>query len=249
MEIDGKKVIVTGGANGIGRFLVEAFVRRGAIVGAFDINLVGLERLKDDFPDVDTINCDVTDYLKTQESVGMFFDKHDRIDILINNAGYIYSSPLIKFGIKGTEKHDPEMWQKVINLNLTSVFNMSSHVVEKMMAKRTKGVIVNVSSVSSAGNIGQCAYSAAKAGINAMTMTMAKELGMMGIRCVAIAPGFIETHSTKEALSDDARKDWIRKVPLNRMGTGDEITKGIFSIIENDYFNGKVFEIDGGLVL
>lgn len=249
MEIEGKNVIVTGGANGIGRFLVEAFHDKGATVGAFDIDAAGLDDLKSSLPGLDVRTCDVTDHAKAEAAVADFFEEHGRIDILINNAGYIYSSPLIKFGMKGVEKHDPAMWDKVISLNLSSVFNMSVHVVEKMMTKRTKGVIVNISSVSAAGNIGQVAYSAAKAGINAMTMTMAKELGMMGIRCVAIAPGFIETHSTKDALSDEVLKEWVRKVPLNRMGTGEEIVKGVFSVIENDYFNGKVFEIDGGLIL
>ena len=82
-----------------------------------------------------------------------------------------------------------------------------------------------------------------------MTVAMAKELGVMGIRCVAIAPGFFKTHSTKAALNDEVLQDWIKKIPLNRMGSSQDIIKAVFSVIENDYFNGKVFEIDGGLKL
>tara|TARA_B100001059_G_C17818017_1_gene576481 strand:- start:329 stop:985 length:657 start_codon:yes stop_codon:yes gene_type:complete len=216
-------------------------------VGVFDIDEVAMNRLKIKHPRLKLYNCDVTNYKMTSDTVNIFFENHKSVDILINNAGYIYSSPLIKFGVNGIMKHDPEIWNKVINLNLSSVFNMSVNVVEKMVIKRTRGIIINITSISAAGNIGQIAYSAAKSGINAMTMTMAKELGVMGIRCVAIAPGFFETHSTKEAMSEEMLKKWLRKIPLNRMGSGDDITKAVFSVIDNDYFNGKVFELDGGL--
>ena len=208
-----------------------------------------MNNIKLSLPKIKTYKCDVSNYNNVVKMVSNYIEENESIDILINNAGYIYSSPLVKFGSTGIEKHDPDLWDKVISLNLSSVFNMSVNVLEKMILKRTKGIIVNISSISATGNIGQVAYSAAKAGINAMTVAMAKELGVMGIRCVAIAPGFFETNSTKTALNDEVLQDWIKKIPLNRMGSSQDIIKAVFSVIENDYFNGKVFEIDGGLKL
>jgi 3-oxoacyl-[acyl-carrier protein] reductase len=129
------------------------------------------------------------------------------------------------------------------------VFYMTVCIVEKMITTRTKGVVVNISSVSASGNPGQSAYSAAKAGVNALTATWAKELSAMGIRFVAVAPGFTETESTKEVMSDAVLQEMIKKVPLRRLGKPQEIARGVVSVIENDFFNGKVIELDGGLVI
>jgi 3-oxoacyl-[acyl-carrier protein] reductase len=145
--------------------------------------------------------------------------------------------------------HDPEAWNKVLAANLTSVFYMTSCVVEKMISTRTKGVIVNISSVSASGNAGQSAYSAAKAGVNALTAVWAKELSPMGIRVAAVAPGFTETESTKEAVSETMLRETIKRVPLRRLGRPAEIADGVLSVITNDFFNGKILELDGGLIV
>jgi 3-oxoacyl-[acyl-carrier protein] reductase len=126
---------------------------------------------------------------------------------------------------------------------------MTVCVVEKMITTRTRGVVVNISSVSSSGNAGQSAYSAAKAGVNALTAVWAKELGPMGIRVVALAPGFTDTDSTKDAVSEAALRETVKKVPLRRLGKPAEIADGVVSVIRNDFFNGKVFELDGGLIV
>jgi 3-oxoacyl-[acyl-carrier protein] reductase len=129
------------------------------------------------------------------------------------------------------------------------VFYVTGCVVQQMLATRTSGVVVNISSVAASGNAGQSAYSAAKAGVNALTSTWAKELGPMGIRFAAVAPGFTQTEAMQRGLSEAMLKETIRKVPLRRLGTPDEIAQGVIAVIENDFFNGKVFELDGGLVL
>jgi 3-oxoacyl-[acyl-carrier protein] reductase len=141
------------------------------------------------------------------------------------------------------------MWNKVLAADLSSVFYMTVCVVEKMITTRTRGVVVNISSVSSSGNAGQSAYSAAKAGVNALTAVWAKELGPMGIRVVALAPGFTDTDSTKDAVSEAALRETVKKVPLRRLGKPAEIADGVVSVIRNDFFNGKVFELDGGLIV
>ncbi len=249
MYIRDKKVIVTGGANGIGKNLVEKLLQQGAIVGVFDIDISGLNKLKNDNKNIYCKKCDVGSYKEVEISVDDFYKKFKNIDVLINNAGFIYNSPLITMTTGGIKKHNVDMWHKVIKTDLSSVFYMTVNVVEKMILNRTKGVIINVSSICAAGNAGQSAYSAAKAGINSLTATWAKELGILGIRVAAIAPGFTETETMKKSMSENVLKEWKRKIPIRRLGKTEEISDGIISIIKNDFINGKVLEVDGGLIL
>lgn len=248
MEIFGKNVLVTGGARGLGYALCKHLVEdRGANVGILDIDADGVEvsgrSLK-----AWTRACDVTNEAQVAAAVSAFADEFGAIDILVNNAGIIYSAPLVNF-LSHERRHSVAMWDKVIDTNLRSVFLMSSYVAERMQAKRTRGVIVNISSISAQGNPGQSAYSAAKAGVNALTAAWARELGLLGIRVVAVAPGFADTESTRSALSETVLADWIKRVPLRRLAKVEEIVSGIVAAIENDYFNGKVLELDGGLEL
>lgn len=249
MDLAGKKVIVTGGVRGLGRSMVESLIAKEALVTVFDLNAPGLEELAIAQSAVNCVACDVSNYDKVARATTEYHEKFGAADILINNAGILYSEPLIRISDSGVLKHDPTMWNKVLAADLSSVFYMTSCVVEKMITTRTRGVIANISSVSASGNAGQSAYSAAKAGVNALTAVWAKELGPMGIRVVAVAPGFTETDSTKEALSEAVLRETTKRVPLRRLGKPDEIAHGLISILENDFFNGKVFELDGGLIV
>jgi len=249
VDLRGKQVIVTGGARGLGRAMVEQLVAKEAVVTVFDINVSALDELRKQGDGVTCIECDVSNHDQVVERTSRYHQDFGAADVLINNAGILYSAPLVKITATGTERHGIEMWNKVLAADLSSVFHMTSCVVEKMITTRKKGVIVNISSVSAAGNTGQSAYSAAKAGVNALTATWAKELGAMGIRVLAVAPGFTETESTKEALNEALLKETIKRVPLRRLGKPDEIAAGVIHVIENDFFNGKVFELDGGLIV
>lgn len=249
MELHGKQVIVTGGVRGLGQSMVEKLVSRGALVTVFDLDTQGLHELGQQFSNVNCVECDVSSFEQVQQATMHYHEQFGAANVLINNAGILYSAPLVKIGAAGIEKHDMDMWNKVISTDLSSVFYMTACVVEKMITTRTKGVVVNISSVSAAGNAGQSAYSAAKAGVNALTATWAKELSLMGIRVVAVAPGYTETESTRKALNETVLQDIIKKVPLKRLGKPEEIANGVLSIIENDFFNGKVFELDGGLIV
>ena len=231
MNLEGKNAIVTGGANGIGKSLVEKLVNENAAVGVFDIDAEALSKLKEDNPCMWCKVCDVTDNGQVEESVEEFYNEFKAIDILVNNAGIIGDSPLISFSEGKIKKHDINIWDRVIATNLSSVFYMTLHVVEKMIMQRTKGIIVNVSSISAAGNVGQSAYSAAKAGVKALTVTWAKELGLFGIRVAGIAPGFTKTDVVIQSMSENVLNDWIKKVPLKRLATPDEIADGILFII------------------
>ena len=249
MDVSGKQVIVTGGVRGLGRAMVDSLVSTGAIVTVFDREVNGLDELRKQHGTVNCVECDVSDYNQVAATTSRYHDEFGAADVLINNAGILYSAPLVRIAPAGIEKHDVAMWNKVLAANLTSVFYMTSCVVEKMIATRTKGVIVNIGSVSAAGNAGASAYSAAKAGVHSLTASWAKELSPIGIRVVAVAPGFTDTQSTKNALSESALQETIKKVPLRRLGKPEEIAEGVLSVIQNDFFNGKVFELDGGLVL
>ena len=249
MNLSGKKVIVTGGVRGLGRCLVDKLVALAGIVTVFDLDVQGLEELKKQQPEVNCVECDVSDYEEIAANTSQYYEQFGSPDVLVNNAGLLYSAPLVRISSAGLETHDVAMWNKIITTDLSSVFYMTSCVVERMIASRTRGVIVNISSVSAAGNAGQSAYSAAKAGVNALTAVWAKELSALGIRVVGVAPGFSETESTKEALSEAVLRETIKKIPLRRLGKPEEIADGVLCAIQNEFFNGKVLELDGGLIL
>lgn len=248
MELRGKKVIVTGGVRGLGRAMVDKLIANDAAVTVFDLNVAGLDELSKQQSSVNCVQCDVSDYEQVIKATNQYHEKFGAADVLINNAGILYSQPLIKITPEGAVRHDAVMWNKVLAADLSSVFYMTACIVEKMITTRARGVIVNISSVAAAGNPGASVYSAAKAGVNALTASWAKELGPLGIRVVAVAPGFTETESTREAMSDAALRETITRVPLRRLGKPEEIAEGVLSVIANDFFNGKVFELDGGLV-
>jgi 3-oxoacyl-[acyl-carrier protein] reductase len=249
MDLRGKRAIVTGGVRGLGRAMVDRLIANEAAVTVFDLNVTGLAELSKQEGSVNCVECDVSDYEQVVKATGQYHEKFGAADVLINNAGILYSEPLIRITAEGVARHDAATWNKVLAADLNSVFYMTACIVEKMITTRTRGVIVNISSVSAGGNAGQSAYSAAKAGVNALTAVWAKELSPMGIRVVAVAPGFTETESTKEALSETALRETIKKVPLRRLGKPEEIAAGVLSVIENDFFDGKILELDGGLII
>ena len=128
-----------------------------------------------------------------------------------------------------------------------SPHTISSLATISIVMHRSKGVIVNISSISACGNEGQTAYSAAKAGVNAMTVTWSKELGPMGIRCNAISPGFIDTDSTHNALKEKIIAHIHSNTPLRRLGQVEEVSQAVASVIANDFINGVILNVDGGL--
>lgn len=248
MDISGKIILITGGAKGIGRVLVEKLLSENATVGVLDIDEEALMKLKEDFPPVLTYRCDVTDSVQVGSIISDFLINNETIDILVNVAGLVRDSPLISFSGE-IKRLSVELWNEIIAANLTSALIVTSYVVEGMLKKRTKGLIINVSSISANGNAGQSAYSAAKAGIIALTKTWAKELNCLGIRVACISPGFTQTNSLLATMNEKLVSEWIKKIPVRRMAHPSEIADGVVFIIRNDYFNGKVLELDGGLVL
>ena len=242
--LENKIIIVTGGASGLGLETAEKLLKEKATVIVFDIDRSKLSTLNKSFV---TYHVDVTSYDQVQSAVDDIIEKFGSIDVLVNNAGVIYSEHLINIMAKDDRKHSLESFKKYLDINLTSVFIVSSIVIEKMVINKTKGVIVNISSISSQGNSGQTVYSAAKAGVEALTRTWSQELGIFGIRVVAVAPGFMDTESTHKVLNNKIINDLKQKIPLKFLGNASHIAETVLHCIENEYINGTVIRIDGGI--
>jgi 3-oxoacyl-[acyl-carrier protein] reductase len=248
MELNRAKILITGAGRGIGHFLTTHLLDQAARLFVLDHN----KALMDQLPrhkNLLSFECDLTRPANVETIVKEIFEKYGGLNVCINNAGIIHSEPLINLLSKADKKHDIGNWKKVIDVNLNAVFYVTANVVEQMVLKKEKGVIINISSISAQGNIGQSAYAASKAAVEALTKTWSKELGMFKIRCAAIAPGFFDTPSTKESLSENMLSKWQKSVPLGRLGELEELLSAVRFIISNDYFNGKTLALDGGLTI
>jgi 3-oxoacyl-[acyl-carrier protein] reductase len=241
--LSNRTAIVTGGCGFLGRDIVAGLRAEGCKVVILDC--------ADDVPslesDVIRITCDLADPIAAEGAVRRAWDEAGPIPILVNAVGSIRNAPLVNVTAQGDRRHSFQAWRSTIDANLTSVFLATVNQVDQMVAARTRGVVVSLSSLAATGNAGQAAYSAAKAGVNAMTLAWAKELGLFGIRFVAVAPGFVDTASTHAALSEAALKDLVKRTPLRRLGTPSEITSAVLFAVNNEYLTGKVIEIDGGM--
>lgn len=249
MDLATKKVIVTGGAGCLGQALVKGFLERRAQVAVLDVSAEGLKRLREAHPSVEGLECDLTDAAQVEKILAGLAARWESFDVLVNAAGLLHSGALLRVGPEGVGKHSTAEWDRVIAANLSSAFYVTVNVAAHMVQHRTKGVIVNVTSVSARGNAGQSAYSAAKAGLGALTMVWAKELNPMGIRVFAIAPGFIDTASTHGAMTEANLASVVKKIPLRRLGSVGELVGAFFAVLENDYFNARTLELDGGVLV
>ena len=244
MEVKGAVALVTGGAQGLGLAIARRLADDGAIVVVADSNDDALANLQ---PGLECVTMDVTDPEQVKKVVAGIMERHGRLDILVNNAGVIFSEPFVNVMNPAGIMHDYGRFRASLTVNLDSVFIVTAAVVEHMVKRRTKGAIVNISSISACGNEGQTAYSVAKAGVNAMTVTWSKELGRWGIRTNAVAPGFIGTDSTRHALSETALKHIQGNTPLRRLGQAEEVAQAVIALVENDFINGTVLDVNGGL--
>lgn len=246
MRLKDKVAIITGGGNGIGKETVLTFSKEGATVIIADYNEQAgnetLEQLKSNGGKGMFIKVDVSDYDSVKKMVEEVIEQFKRIDILINNAG-ITQDALLK-------KMTPEAWQKVVDINLTGVFNCTQVVIDKML-EQGQGKIINTSSVSGVyGNVGQTNYAAAKAGVVGMTKSWAKELGPKGINVNAVAPGFIET-SLIQTIPEHIIERIKQQIPLKRLGKPQDIARAYLYLAseDGDYINGTVLHVDGGIVM
>jgi len=251
MQIKDNIVVITGAAQGLGAQIARRLGTHGAKLALVDLNLNTLlalqSELKEKRIESECYVADVSSEEQVAEAFASIVARFGRVNALINNAGIIRDQFLNKPNKMGElESHSLSNWQSVIDVNLTGVFLCGREASKVMIESKTPGVIVNISSISKAGNLGQSNYSAAKAGVIALTVTWAKELARAGIRVGAIAPGFIETEMT-QSMKPEILQRITAAVPLQRVGRPDEIAHTAQFILENDYFSGRTIEIDGGL--
>ena len=251
MNLQDKVIVITGGGQGLGRAIALALAAKGAQLALFDLNR---ERLDDTIAACRAAGGNGRGYLCNVASEAEVIATFDQVVAdfgalhgLINNAGILRDGFLIKSKDGAiVKKMTLAEWQAVIDVNLTGVFLCGREAAERMIRLGNAGVILNISSVSRAGNMGQSNYSAAKAGVVALTVTWAKELSRHGIRTAAIAPGFIATEMVA-GMKPELLEKMAEGIPLHRLGSPDEIGHTAVYIFENDYFTGRVIEMDGGI--
>jgi 3-oxoacyl-[acyl-carrier protein] reductase len=253
VDLKGKVVVVTGGARGIGKEIASVFADRGATVALLDLNEAELETTRAELASRGSrISAHALNVAKEDDVIRAFDEvaaAHGRLDVLVNNAGIIKDALLVKVKDGAVvSRMSLAQWQAVIDVNLTGVFLCGREAAERMIEFGEGGVIINIASISKAGNAGQSNYSAAKSGVTALAVTWAKELARFGIRAAAIAPGFVRTDLLASMPAEMLDK-MTAPVPLKRLGLPAEIAHTALFIAENDFFTGRSVDVDGGLRL
>jgi 3-oxoacyl-[acyl-carrier protein] reductase len=251
VNISGLKVVITGAGRGLGRSMALDLAQRGARLTLLDLQheplAVTAGECRARSAEVITRSFDVSDEAQVEATFADIASEMGGIDALVNNAGILRDGLLVK-GQQGQVEKKLSLadWQAVIDVNLTGVFLCGREAAVQMVRQGRGGCIINLSSISRAGNFGQSNYSAAKAGVAALSVTWAKELARHGIRCMAIAPGFISTEMTA-GMPEQALARALSQVPLGRPGEPQEVALAVVQVLENDYLTGRVIELDGGM--
>ena len=248
-RLEGRVALVTGASRGIGRATAERLAREGARVCLTDVDAGGASEagaaLVDGGMEAFAMRMDVTSRTEIEGAVQRTVERYGRLDILVNNAGVTRDSLVYKMS--------DEDWRTVLNVHLTGAF-FCSRAAQRYMVEAGYGRIVNVSSTSALGNRGQANYSAAKAGLQGFTKTLAIELGRYGITVNAVAPGFIQTEMTRETASrlgfdfDDFVAEHVKGIPVGRSGRPEDVAAAIlyFASEEASFVSGQILYVDGG---
>jgi 3-oxoacyl-[acyl-carrier protein] reductase len=253
MELKNKVIVITGAARGLGAAMAKRLAVHGSKLALVDLDADSIAdtatACNPSAAEVRTYGSNVANEADVIQLFEQIVADFGRLDGLINNAGITRDALLIKYKDgQLLSKMSLEQWQAVIDVNLTGVFLCGREAAQHMVQLGNKGVIVNISSISRAGNMGQTNYSASKAGVHAMTVTWAKELARYGIRTGSVAPGFINTEMVA-GMKPEARDKLTAGIPLKRMGEPDEIAAAVEFIFQNDYVSGRLIEVDGALRL
>jgi 3-oxoacyl-[acyl-carrier protein] reductase len=241
---DDRWVVVSGAGGLLGRTLVSHFAARGSRVLALDRQFDVAATL----PGVTARSVDLLIEAEVRQALADTIPASESIALLINAAGLIWNEPILALRGAKFAAHGLESWRSVIDANLTAPFVAATQVAARMV-RRGGGSIVNFSSIASEGNAGQAAYGAAKAGIEGLTRTMAIELGPLGVRVNALALGFIDVATTRNALTDERLQAYVQKTPLGRLGQVADVISAIEFLAANSFANGTILKLDGGLRL
>ena len=242
MNFENKKILVTGATGGIGDSIVQKFLSLNGSVLGTGTNSEKLEILKKKYPQISTVQFDISEHDKIEQFIENVFSKLGGLDILINNAG------ITKDNLSLRMKN--EDWQKVIDINLSSTFYLCKSAIKKMM-KNKYGRIVNITSiVGHTGNVGQANYSASKAAVVAMSKSLAIEYAKKNITVNCVSPGFIKTNMT-EKISDEMKNTLLSRIPMNKLGTGEDVsnTVAFLSSESSSYITGETIHVNGGMYM
>ena len=238
-----KNIIVTGASGGIGKSIVEKFYENGANILATGTRIEKLEELKNKFSNIKIIKFDISQHEKIEEFINNATEElGGSLDCIVNNAGITKDNLTIRMSL--------EEWSKVIDINLTSTFLMCKYSIKKML-KNKFGKIINITSVvGHTGNIGQANYTASKAGIVAMSKSLAIEYAKKNINVNCISPGFISTAMTDQ-IDEKHKEAIIAKIPCNRLGKPEDIANAVIFLgsANSDYINGETIHVNGGMYL
>lgn len=253
MELKDKVIVVTGGGRGLGREMALELAAQGAKLALADLNAEDLDTTvglcMEKGVEARAYVCNVA---KEDEVEKMFNDivaDFGNLHGLVNNAGITRDGLFLKVDRetgKVAKKMSMDQWNLVMDVNLTGTFLCAREAAAHMIDLGTPGCIINISSISRSGNMGQTNYTATKAGVEAMAVTWAKELARYGIRAASIAPGYIGTEMVM-SMKPEALEKIAAGIPAKRLGKPAEIAKTVNFILENDYISGRCFEVDGGL--
>ena len=242
-DLKGKNIIVTGASGGIGNSIIEKLYQAGANILASGTRIEKLEELKGKYENIKILKFDISQNDKIEEFVeNATKELGGNLDCMVNNAGITQDNLAIRMSL--------EEWQKVIDINLTSTFLMSKSAIKKML-KNKSGKIVNITSVvGHTGNLGQANYTASKAGIIAMSKSLAIEYAKKNINVNCVSPGFIKTDMT-ENINEEFKKVLISKIPSGDLGTGEDVSNCVAFLASDlaKYINGETVHVNGGMYM
>ena len=242
-NLENKNIIVTGASGGIGNAIIKRLNEAGANILASGTRIEKLEELKKNFENIKILKFDISQSDKIEEFIeNATIELGGSLDGIVNNAGITQDNLAIRMNL--------DEWQKVININLTSTFLMSKFAIKKML-KNKSGKIVNITSVvGHTGNLGQANYTASKAGIVAMSKSLAIEYAKKNININCISPGFIKTAMT-DKIDEKFKEVIISKIPSARLGEPDDIANAVLflSSDQSDYINGETLHVNGGMYM
>jgi 3-oxoacyl-[acyl-carrier protein] reductase len=245
IDLSGRIALVTGASRGIGRTIAERLAARGAVVAAAargENAQATVNTIAGAGGRAEVVALDVTDSAAVGAAVSGVLERHGRIDILVNNAGITRDQLMLRM------KRDD--WDAVLGTNLTSAFALTQAVLKPMIRQRSGRIICISSVVGQSGNAGQANYAASKAGLIGFAKSVALEVASRGITVNVVAPGMIETAMT-QAITEQAREQWESRIPLQRLGTTDDIASAVCFLASDEasYITGQVLAVNGGMYL
>ncbi len=242
INFDKKKIIITGATGGIGNELVKKFISLKGDVLATGTNEEKLEKLKKNYPSVEILKFDISKHSEIESFIEQAHTKLKGLDILVNNAGITLDN--LSLRMKNEE------WQKVIDVNLSSTFYTCKHSLKKML-KNKFGRIINITSiVGHTGNIGQANYTASKAGMIAMSKSLAIEYARKNITINCVSPGFIQTNMTDQ-INEEVKKSLMSRIPMNKLGNGEDVSNSVAFLASDtaSYITGETIHVNGGMYM